>query len=286
MPAFANMSFETQGSLAGDAASWTLNLSTAVHWAAFTSATGAGARADDFEFNWGNNSPVSLLDGTNTVVDQFNMPVPLNTPFDDFEKKWLNDGFLFVLAATVYAEFTNHVLPPPDPFDDFEGEWANTIFAFSLASVTTTAALFNLGADAQEDYEAGWGNDSYLFALGATSAALFAEGVLATAETFEGFKADQTFTVTLPSTFNATAHGFTNGQQVKFFPAIDGQSQLPTPLNTGVVYTITGATTNTFQVQSGSTVVMTDAGGGTNYVRTDTTQGWGGRDGDTAGSDP
>lgn len=292
MAAFANLSFETQGALPGDAASWTLNLSTAVHWAPFASVSGAGQRTDDFEFSWGNSTPILALDGTNTVVDQFNMPPPLNTAFDDFERHWANDGFLFVIAATVYAEFANKVNPPPDPFDDFEGQWANTGFAFSLASVITDTALFEAVPD--EDYESGWNNDAYLFTvvngvlvpLAPMLDAQFDAAVHA-AEDFETFKADQTFTVTLPSTFTAPAHGFSNGQHVKFFPAIDGQSQLPTPLNTGVVYTIANATANTFEVTAGgSSIVMSDAGGGTNYVRTDTTTGWGGRDGDTSGSDP
>lgn len=66
------------------------------------------------------------------------------------------------------------------------------------------------------------------------------------------------------STFNATAHGFTNGQQVH----LSSTFNIPSPTNPGVTYSIINVTTNTFQIsQDGSTALtLNDGGIGQVYV--------------------
>lgn len=66
------------------------------------------------------------------------------------------------------------------------------------------------------------------------------------------------------STFNATAHGFTNGQQVH----LSSTFNIPSPINAGVTYSIINATTNTFQISQNGTTALTlnDGGIGQTYV--------------------
>lgn len=66
------------------------------------------------------------------------------------------------------------------------------------------------------------------------------------------------------STFNATAHGFSNGQQVH----LSSTFYAPSPINGGVTYSIINATSNTFQIsQDGSTALtLNDGGIGQVYV--------------------
>jgi hypothetical protein len=293
MPAFTNLSFELADP-DGGALGWTWNSSASTHWAAFSSANGFGQRFDGFEFGWGSDTIISVLDGSNTnrlIFSHVTDPLPA----DGFEHHWGNDGFLFVFGAGAAAPFAGQTtLDPTTPYEEFDHGWLSGTgqFFFSWADVTADPALY--GSDAFEAFETGWGNDAFIFDFTNPdlSAADFVEaGVVGQVETFEGFKTDQAFGVQIApvNTIDVTGHGFLNNDKVKFFPAIDGQSQLPTPLSTGVTYFVIFVSADRFQIafQSGGTAIsIIDGGSGTNYVRTDIAKNWGGRDGDTTGSDP
>jgi phage tail P2-like protein len=75
-------------------------------------------------------------------------------------------------------------------------------------------------------------------------------------------------------TFTITAHGLSNGNQIRFSNTSSGAmlpsvNVLPAPLLQGILYRIINATANTFKVSlslGGAPVDLTTAGAGTNYV--------------------
>jgi hypothetical protein len=295
----ANPSFETAGATPGDAASWTLSVTAATSWATFARADGGVTRFEGFELSWGQTigyedpALFTTMDPAFAQRDVFNAPTLPPEFADGFEKHWLNDGFLFSLPLAAAAEFANHPSASPpsptvDPFDGFETEWANSVFFRSLADVTTDEALFfNFDLSMPEPYE----DFEWLNPLpgGGFVQMMFTEaGASWSAETFEGFKPDQPFIMTPPSTITAPAHGYTNGQQIKVFASIyDPQTVLPRGLSPKLTYTVAAATANTLELTlGGSTVVVSDAGSGTNYLRVDPAFSWGGLDGDTMAQDP
>lgn len=289
---FANLSFETVGASAGDAASWTLTQASSVHWAKFASALGGGQRGDDFEYLWGGDNFVNaLVEPTNEGRMMFSSPANPQR-VDTFEINWSNDGFQFAFSGGAFAEFANRLVPPPDPFEGFEGEWSNTDFIFAFASPDLDRDLFNLGTEQADDLEDGWNNDAYVFAFAGGGAAVFAmsDGSTPPYESFEDFVPDLLIAaVLLNGTITINGHGLSNGAKVTVFIAIDNLSQLPKPLASGVTYFVVNVTANTFGLSAtngGSQITFDDGGAGTNYVRTDTSKSWGGRDGDTSGSDP
>lgn len=275
--AFANLSFETAGATAGDAASWTWTAVSGSLWAPIGTPP---VHADGFELGWGADVFFGSLTSSEPAV--FAGPVP--QLFDGFETGWSNNAFAFTLAAAAAENFpTGIASPTTETFDGFErAGWSVVPFLFAFAGGTSAGV---------DDFE-GWISPYYV-ALPSATAATFQEGGGSGAvETFEAFKADQAFSggnVTLPGTFTIPSHGFVNGDKVKFFIAIDEVSVLPSGLSDQITYFVIAAAANTFQVSltsGGAAVALTDVGNGTNYVRTDVTQNWGGRDGDTAGSDP
>jgi len=265
----------------GGASGWTWTSHAAFHWAAFTSSNGFGSRFDAFEFGWSADNFVGALDGTNTSRAFFSVPM-FNLAADGFEKNWNNDGFLFELVNATFAAFA----PSMGVDEDFEAGWSNVPFLFAFGGGDVTSG----GID---DFESGWA-PGYLFAFGGgdVTSATFTEGALTqSAESFEAFKADQVIaSVTVASsTLNIVAHGFVDGDKVTLFPAVDDISQLPNPLASGVNYFVVNSLANVFQLapsSGGAPIVLNDSGSGSNYVRTDTSKNWGGRDGDTSGSDP
>ncbi len=284
MPAPTNLSFETGGALAGVAASWSLvRVAGGMRWAPYArDAAGDLQHFEDFEFAWGNVPFVGALDGTNTERKFFSAPLD-SIPADGFERHWDNDGFLFSMPLAESAEFLYDVIHPTArrARDDFEGSWANEPFYFSAGP--STAATFNTTPIAFDGFELEWVT-GYVTDFSGT--AMDFEDTTAR-EDFEAFKEDQVFTVALPSTILAVAHGYVDGDEIVIFSSIDDNdtSGLPTPLNDGLTYTVATASTDSFSITTaGVTVVMTDGGRGTNYIRAK--KGWGGRDGDTSGHDP
>jgi len=70
------------------------------------------------------------------------------------------------------------------------------------------------------------------------------------------------------NTFTHTAHGLVNGNEVRFFPPLEGS--LPAPLQVFQWYFVVGATTNTFQVSTtlgGPALDLTTTGFGTIFKR-------------------
>lgn len=290
-----NLSFETAGTEPGFADQWALTMSASVLTESFARADGGESSFEGFEFGWGVDGFVGDLTIPTTAQPMQFGPVPQNTPFDGFEHFWNNDGFLFDLAALASAAFLNHpgALPPnptTDAFEGFESEWMNSIFFSDLSQTTTITDEWNSTLDAKEGFEREWdSNESFIFDFTSappTPAQFNEAGVLGNAETFEAFNPDLPFGID-GNTIVLAASPYHDNDQVTFFPSLFGNSVLPTPLSTKIVYTVASATPTTFTLTlNGNPVVISDPGAGQNWVRGNTAIQWGGINGDLQGEDP
>lgn len=126
-PTFQNLGFEDAGAAPGLAEGWTL-----AHLASVEELAGYG-------------SP--------------------ERPWEDFERGWMNDDFLFSLAQAVIGPALYDDVP--ESVEDFEEGWSqNEAFVRELASVE--AADYDPGASTKlaEDFDGLWGgNEAFLFAF-------------------------------------------------------------------------------------------------------------------------
>jgi len=284
--AFVNLSFESVDPVAivpGNALGWAWTRQTALHIAPFGDLF---QRADGFEHGWNADDFFGTLADTTTEIAVY-VAAPVPQRFDGFETGWQNDAFQYTLASATAAAYPTGLPlphPPTETFDSFERVgWSVVPFYFVLADAPITSGT-------TDGFE-GWVSPFLdTFSPGDLTAADFVEGgSTGTVESFESFVIDRAIAATPPNTITVVAHGFVNGDRVKFFAAIDTISVLPAGISDQITYFVKNATTDTFEISvasGGSSVVMADAGNGTSYVRTNVTTHWGGRDGDTSGSDP
>lgn len=281
-----NGGFETTGPLPGDADQWIWSGRSGWMVARY-----GPLSFDSFETLWGADPFVGAITDLNSVEAIYGRVVL--TSCDNFEREWYrptpplgtfpssfgspNDGFLFVFDGGESATYQHRISDPNRfAYDSFELGWLNDGFPLTLSSAVSGGI---------ETFESGWNNGSGFSVVAAQYGQL--------AEDHEGFEDvifDRPIGVTTPSTIDVPAHGFSDGDRVKFFTAVDGTGgTLPSGINDRILYFVVNSTADTFEVSQtsgGSSQVMTDVGGGASYVRADPAVAWGGKDGDTAGSDP
>ncbi len=174
--AILNPSFEDAGTLPGEAEHWTLSAVTSLEEIA---GFGTPEEAwEDFE-RW-----FDLLDSIDDVVVVLAFFDSALKGYEEFESGWANVGYLYdlppaqLVTATFdglaaeecetgwsnvpYAREWADVVAATGVFDgepreDFEDQWrSNQLYAWTWAAVTSSAALFDAGAQAVEDFNNGW----------------------------------------------------------------------------------------------------------------------------------
>lgn len=173
----ANGSFETAGSHAGEAASWTLR--TRVR--AWRVAPFGAAPALGFEsFAWAEDVD-DLVENVSLVRAEFDAGPE---GVEDFEEGWSNDDAAFAFAGERFTVATFGA--GAEAFEAFEAEWSNDAWTNDWTNVVAVQAALGGAGDAEvfdwsplldQFSDAVWDDASFLVAGGAPGPAETFEGV-------------------------------------------------------------------------------------------------------------
>ena len=266
-PVLENPSFEAPdpSQLAGLAASWVWSTSTSWRFARY-----GDSAHDSFEL-----ASVAF----DLIAAVYGLTIPAPDDEEEFDAGWPVDGYLEELSLTVAAEFGQSAFSGAVAVaDGFEGGWTNEPFAFDLSGAV--AMLFDGDTAPADTFDAPVWWPGYT------------DTFVGIAMTFGGGGTSEVFTlvpdaplnVSPPSTITTALTAV--GTPIRLFSAVDGQSILPTGLNDRTTYYVVSPGNQLATTVGGTPQTFSDVGSGANYVRFDMTVAWGGRDGDSSGSDP
>ncbi len=253
--ALSNRSFEAAGVLPGEAASWSVALSSSGEILAnFSDGIVPPIPVETFETGWGNNDYATKITDANSFLSAFGSG-DTTTDHENFETGWGNDNYLTQLGGTFAATMSDG-----GEVEHFETGWDNDNYKTAFDDIDLIDAVMTGGGNT-ETFETGYGNDTYLTTISSFFEASF-DGDGSTVEDFEqvspirSFVADQASDV-----FISADHAMPVDHPVN----VKGPG-LPSGFATGVIYYVRSPTTNTFKLSltaGGVPITLTEDGQGT-----------------------
>lgn len=263
-----NLSFETAGGGAGEAAPW---FGAAVQSFSEVCDFANGNPYDDFEAGWSNDTFIFAFAPGDVSAASFTTLSVAPKHQENFEELWSgNEHYLFAIGPTAAPTYGTG-----DTIEHFEDGWNTVPYLHVFGGGDTSAAVF--GSNPFDSFESGWDNDTYLvvFGGGDTTPAGITSGVLLfNQERFEEFHKDTPVTADLTTDkLSATAHGLPNNTPLQ----VVGDGVFPDPLVPDTFYYVVNTATNDLQLSltvAGPPIDLTTNGGGDVRLRWDPAKYW------------